>query len=127
MKRMERMKRMPFGPCVPPPPDETAAQRSRAFPGGECRNPGFAEALGAARVVETTPGGMCGAALLRRNTDTPPRGERISHVLHGGSQFGVVAEQNARHIIVLDPVQAGPGVDGGRVIPGDEAVTFQPP
>src|SRR5262249_61726759 len=51
-----------------------------------------------------------------------PWRESILRPLQDGRQLGEVPQKHRRHVVVLDPIDPGLGVDGGRVVLGDEAI-----
>src|SRR5216684_6516159 len=53
-----------------------------------------------------------------------PRGKRIRDALEHRRQLGEMAQQYGRHVVVVDPIETGFGVDGFVEVVGEEAVAL---
>src|SRR5208283_2248199 len=74
---------------------------------------------GVLRIGVSRPG--CGC------DDRPPRGERARRAGQDAGQVWAVAEDDAGHAVVGDPVHAERRVDLRAEVDGEEAVALQPP
>ena len=55
-----------------------------------------------------------------------PRRERVVGALQDRRQLGEVPQQHRGHVVVVDPVDAGLGIDRGRIVAGVAAVALEP-